>query len=194
MFWRILGQLFSASRGRLAVALIALASGAAVTTALINLNLDADRKLSTEFRTLGTNVVILPNRSAANSVEADETRLTSEFRPQHFAGRNSAIFHWSPESSADDPLSSPTVFEDVMDRLAAIQGLDNSRTAPYLYVVANHLSGEESSITRQPMILVGTWLDRAHRCFRAPVENHWARQYQFPNRSDAEPIVWSVAV
>jgi putative ABC transport system permease protein len=63
MFWRILGQLFSASRGRLAVALLALASGAAVTTALINLNLDAERKVSGEFRTLGANVVILPKPS-----------------------------------------------------------------------------------------------------------------------------------
>ena len=63
MFWRILGQLFSASRGRLAVALLALASGAAVTTALINLNLDAERKVSGEFRTLGANAVILPSHS-----------------------------------------------------------------------------------------------------------------------------------
>ncbi len=63
MFWRILGQLFSASRGRLAVALLALASGAAVTTALINLNLDAERKVSGEFRTLGANAIILPNAS-----------------------------------------------------------------------------------------------------------------------------------
>src|ERR1700685_988952 len=69
MFWRILGQLFSASRGRLAVALLALASGAAVTTALINLNLDAERKVSGEFRTLGAAAVMLPStESTAKSV------------------------------------------------------------------------------------------------------------------------------
>src|SRR5579863_10010088 len=65
MFWRILGQLLRSSRGRLAVALIALASGAAVTTALINLNLDAESKVSAEFRTLGANAVMLPSRLIA---------------------------------------------------------------------------------------------------------------------------------
>jgi len=37
----------------LIVALVAVASGAAVTTALLNLQWDAERKLSAEFRTLG---------------------------------------------------------------------------------------------------------------------------------------------
>ncbi len=161
MFWRVLGQLLRASRGRLAVALIALASGAAVTTALVNLNLDAERKLSTEFRTLGANVVILPSRSAADSTEADESRLTSEFRPKYLAERSSALFHWSPESPADDPLASPTVSEDVMDRLAAISGLDKSRVAPFVYVIATFSLRPGASATRQPVILAGTWLDRA---------------------------------
>jgi len=69
MFWRILGQLFSASRGRLAVALLALASGAAVTTALINLNLDAVRKVSGEFRTLGANVIVGPHANGSAESE-----------------------------------------------------------------------------------------------------------------------------
>lgn len=75
MFWRILGQLLRASRGRLAVALIAIASGATVTTALINLNLDAERKVSSEFRTLGANVVIAPRE--ASSLTAPPGQLAS---------------------------------------------------------------------------------------------------------------------
>jgi len=71
MFWRILRQLFRASRGRLAVALIALASGAAVTTALVNLHFDAERKLGAEFRALGANVIILPQDSAAQTSLSD---------------------------------------------------------------------------------------------------------------------------
>jgi putative ABC transport system permease protein len=63
MFWRILWNLFRASRGRLAVALLALASGAAVSTALLNLQLDAERKLTREFRSLGANVVVSPRRA-----------------------------------------------------------------------------------------------------------------------------------
>jgi putative ABC transport system permease protein len=77
MFWRILGQLFSASRGRLAVALLALASGAAVTTALINLNLDAERKVSGEFRTLGANAIILPTAHSRLTDDVASSSLMS---------------------------------------------------------------------------------------------------------------------
>ena len=60
MFWRILRQLLSASRGRLSVALLALVSGAAVCSALLGLYLDAESKLTREFRTLGANLVVSP--------------------------------------------------------------------------------------------------------------------------------------
>jgi putative ABC transport system permease protein len=63
MFWRLLWQLLRASRGRLAVALIAVVAGAAVCSALVNLHLDAERKLTREFRTLGANVVVSPARA-----------------------------------------------------------------------------------------------------------------------------------
>jgi putative ABC transport system permease protein len=63
MFWRLLLQLLRGSRGRLAVALLALASGAAVISALLNLDLDMERKLTQEFRSLGANVVIAPRRT-----------------------------------------------------------------------------------------------------------------------------------
>ena len=53
MFWRLLWQLLRGSRGRLTVALIALVSGAAVISALLNLEFDIERKLTQEFRTLG---------------------------------------------------------------------------------------------------------------------------------------------
>jgi putative ABC transport system permease protein len=66
MFLRILWKLLGASRGRLAVALIALTSGAAVCSALLNVNLDAERKLTQEFRTLGANVVIAPPASGGS--------------------------------------------------------------------------------------------------------------------------------
>lgn len=60
MFGRVLWQLLRVSRGRLAVALVALVSGAAVCSALLNLQLDAKRKLTQEFRALGANVVVAP--------------------------------------------------------------------------------------------------------------------------------------
>jgi putative ABC transport system permease protein len=63
MFWRLLLQLLRGSRGRLAVALLALVSGSAIISALLNLDLDMERKLTQEFRSLGANLVIAPRRT-----------------------------------------------------------------------------------------------------------------------------------
>jgi len=69
MFWRILWRLLYASRGRLVLAILAVASGAAVCAALLNLDLDATDKLTREFRALGANVVV----SAAQSSDSADT-------------------------------------------------------------------------------------------------------------------------
>jgi putative ABC transport system permease protein len=71
MFWRIFRQLLRASRGRLTVALIALSSGAAISSALLNINLDAEQKLTHEFRTLGANVVVAPPSTGSDAALAD---------------------------------------------------------------------------------------------------------------------------
>ncbi len=71
MFWRIFRQLLRASRGRLTVALIALSSGAAISSALLNINLDAEQKLTHEFRTLGANVVVAPPLAGSDAALAD---------------------------------------------------------------------------------------------------------------------------
>jgi putative ABC transport system permease protein len=64
MFARLLWQLLHANRGRLVVALLALTSGAAVISALVNLDLDVGHKMTQEFRTLGANLVVEPPRAA----------------------------------------------------------------------------------------------------------------------------------
>ena len=64
MFWRIIRRLLGANRGRLFVMMLALGAGAAVTAALLNLQVDAKRRLSSEFRAFGANVVIAPRTSA----------------------------------------------------------------------------------------------------------------------------------
>src|SRR5258707_3183517 len=60
MFWRIIRRLFGANRGRLFVMLLALGAGAAVPAALLNLQVDAKRRLTSEFRAFGPNVLVLP--------------------------------------------------------------------------------------------------------------------------------------
>jgi len=72
MFWRILWQLFGASRGRLVLALLAISSGAAICSALINIDLDASRKLTRKFRTLVANLIVAPPSRAGETPLADE--------------------------------------------------------------------------------------------------------------------------
>ena len=64
MFWRIMGRLLIANPSRLFVILLALGSGAAITAALLNLQIDAKRRLTTEFRSFGPNAIITPHRSS----------------------------------------------------------------------------------------------------------------------------------
>ena len=66
MFWRIVLRLITANYGRLFVILLALGAGAAITSALLNLQIDAKRRLTTEFRALGANVIITPRDVNAN--------------------------------------------------------------------------------------------------------------------------------
>lgn len=70
MFWRIVRRLLGANRGRLFVILLALGAGAAVTAALLNLQVDAKRRLTAEFRAFGSNVIIAPRSEAAGVAQA----------------------------------------------------------------------------------------------------------------------------
>jgi putative ABC transport system permease protein len=77
MFWRIIRRLFGANPGRLFVMLLALGAGAAVTAALLNLQVDAQRRLTSEFRVFGANVIISPpdSRRASGSATIPENLL-----------------------------------------------------------------------------------------------------------------------
>ncbi len=73
MFWRIVRRLITANYGRLFVILLALGAGAAVTAALLNLQMDAKKRLTTEFRALGANVIVAPRTDSDAS--SDVTHL-----------------------------------------------------------------------------------------------------------------------
>jgi putative ABC transport system permease protein len=71
MFKRLLLHLLRGNRVRLTVALLALTSGATVASALMNLDVDINRKLAQEFRSLGANLVIsAPLTSASDATSA----------------------------------------------------------------------------------------------------------------------------
>jgi putative ABC transport system permease protein len=65
MFWRVLCRELKASRSRLAMALLVVVSGAAVVSALVNLQLDMDAKLARTFRVFGANVLVTPASAEA---------------------------------------------------------------------------------------------------------------------------------
>jgi putative ABC transport system permease protein len=67
MFWRVVRRLLTANYGRLFVILLALGAGAAITSSLLNLQIDAKRRLTTEFRALGANVIVAPRDANLNS-------------------------------------------------------------------------------------------------------------------------------
>jgi putative ABC transport system permease protein len=83
MFWRIIRRLFGANRGRLFVMLLALGAGAAVTAALLNLQVDAKSRLTKEFRAFGANIIVAPVGSTSlgeNSATLREQEVARTIR------------------------------------------------------------------------------------------------------------------
>lgn len=102
MFGRLLFKLIRGSRGRLVVALIALISGAAVVSSLLNLSFDVQTKLSQEFQTLGANIVIAP---PAEAVSQDAGEATASLLDQ-----NSVMSAVESVHSNDVLAASPFLF------------------------------------------------------------------------------------
>lgn len=80
MFWRLVFQLLRGNRARLTVAILALISGSAVISGLLNLDLGVEYQLTQQFRTLGANIVIAasPTVSAPGSGPADSTLVDED--------------------------------------------------------------------------------------------------------------------
>ena len=70
MFWRVVRRSAFANRGRLLVILLALGTGSAVTAALINLQIDAKRRVRSDFSLLGPSAVIVPGQGASTFEES----------------------------------------------------------------------------------------------------------------------------
>src|SRR5262249_7247943 len=78
MFWRVVRRLLTANYGRLFVILLALGAGAAITSSLLNLQIDAKRRLTTEVRALCAVVRVSPRYPNPDSgvVPPDKVLLT----------------------------------------------------------------------------------------------------------------------
>jgi putative ABC transport system permease protein len=78
MFWRMLLRAAVLRRGRAASALLAMVVAAAVATAMMNLYVDVQAKLRSEFRNYGANIVIVGKNGAAlpaNALQTVDTTL-----------------------------------------------------------------------------------------------------------------------
>src|ERR1700741_2268757 len=69
MFLRLLVRAATVRRSRTLTAFFAIAIAAAVATALLNLYVDLESKLSSEFRKFGANVVVVANQGQSLSPE-----------------------------------------------------------------------------------------------------------------------------
>ncbi|MGH9735747.1 MAG: ABC transporter permease [Candidatus Acidiferrales bacterium] len=97
MFRRLVWRMVRGNRGRLTVALIALISGAAVISSLLNLDLDLERKLTREFRSFGANVVLSskPGAETAGAQTAARSLLSESAIADGLNAMNSSDVHAS---------------------------------------------------------------------------------------------------
>jgi len=115
MFLRLLWRSMQGARGRMAVALLAVISGATVISALLDLEFDVERQLAQQFRLLGANVIIS--------------------RP----GPAQSPAPWQPSSEI---LGSPALMDQapVFAQIGRMPTTDVVAVAPFLYIVAHTLN------------------------------------------------------
>ena len=164
MFGRLLWGLVRNSRGRLLVALVALTSAAAVLSALANIDLDIEKKLTQQFRTLGANLVIAPPR-------ADHTPSPAA---RNYSGAVSPVL--MPERVADD------LEKNRPPEIAAL--------SPYLYVMARSQNDHSVVVVgvwldQMPKLspswtVEGNWVQRRDDIERCMIGRNVARNFQVP--------------
>ena len=109
MFARVLRRLLFANRGRLFVILLALSAGAAVSAALLNLQTDAKRRLTTEFRAFGPNILVVPADSNSSFAKTMPEIASASLVAPVGAGTtiHSAEFLYGIASAAPNSASHP---------------------------------------------------------------------------------------
>ena len=128
MFWRIVRRLITANYGRLFVILLALGAGAAITAALLNLQTDAKRRLTTEFRALGANVIVAP--------KSVESRMSQGSNP------------------LDDGSEEKTLSDSLLSQLPREYGGKVVPGVAFLYVIGE--VAKKGSIHHEPAVIAGT--------------------------------------
>jgi putative ABC transport system permease protein len=154
VFGRLLLGLVRGSRGRLLVALVALTSAGAVLSVLANIDLDVEKKLTQQFRTLGANLVIAPARASQSGPLGGVLD----------AGGTSAA------EEASGAASPELMSESIANELERNRAPEIAALSPYLYVVAR-------AHRDRPVVVVGAWLDQMPRLNPSwKVEGNWVER------------------
>jgi putative ABC transport system permease protein len=164
MFWRILWRLLHASRGRLLLAFIAVASGAAVCAALLNLDLDAGDKLAREFRVLGANVIVAPQRST-DAVPLMDAAAMAQINALRVPEIVAAAPYLYIAAQAEPPAAS-----NVAQTGPAAQAGN---------VAASNAAQQPDKASGVPVIVAGTWFDQI-----ASMNSWWKIQGQWVSGRD----------
>jgi ABC-type antimicrobial peptide transport system permease subunit len=133
MFWRIVRRLLFAHRGRLFVILLALGAGAAVTAALLNLQIDAKRRITSEFRAFGANVFLTPRESNSNALQPGERTI------------DAAIYERIPRSNGYDVAAAAKLLYGIVQVSPwdVRSQVSDSRRALSAVLVGYQLSGND---------------------------------------------------
>ena len=148
MFWRILRRLLFAHRGRLFVILLALGAGASITAALLNLQVDARRRLTAEFRVLGPNIIIAPR-------DADESSGTPRFL-------DDSVLKNVPQGQNGTGIAGAEFLYGIVDA-AKQPNLANEQSTKSTKVI---LAGYLHSSARPEQVVPGALLDVERKLFR----------------------------
>lgn len=92
MFFRIAGKAFIHRRSRIAVATLALSVGAAVTAAMLSVYYDATRKMRSELRAYGANVMIAPAPGQAFLSQDTVDQISREHWPAEIAAAAPSLY------------------------------------------------------------------------------------------------------
>jgi len=148
MFRRLLRRLLFANRGRLFVILLALSAGAAVSAALLNLQVDAKRRINSEFRSFGANLILLPKNSGT---AIDESKTIS-----------ASVIDRIPPSFASMQISKVGFLQLVMN----VEALDeNLKPKPAFKPLPAVVVGYDSSWTNLEKIIPNVAISESKMAF-----------------------------
>src|SRR3990167_11049475 len=80
LFFRVVYKAFRVEPGRMASSFAALAVGATLASAFLNLYFDLPRKMTAEFRTLGANLILAP-KGTSETFSEDAYRQLADSQP-----------------------------------------------------------------------------------------------------------------